>query len=101
MKTPHTKAYTYFTRYVLNGELHESTKIMALTNKSPDIQSIMKKLNSLGTEQFMLGTEIEVQKAIYKRGLSGTSIAQDWKLLDTMPYHSIEIENKVLNLLAN
>lgn len=101
MITPHKKAYTYFARYVINNELHESTKIIALTDKAPDISNIIQKLNSLSTAEFILGAEIDLKKAIYKRGIAGGCIATDWKILDNMPYHSVEIENKVLNLVAN
>lgn len=96
MKTPHTKAYIIINTYVLNGEVHESTKIVATMPGAPDIHSYIEKLNSLGSGQFRLVEEIPVQKAIYKRSISGSTIAVDWRLLDTFKHHTIEIGNKVL-----
>ncbi len=96
MKTPHTKAYLYITRNVINSEVQESTYILALMPGAPEIDTIMNRLNSIGKGEFRLVQELEVHKAIYKRGIAGGMIANDWRLLESMPFHSVEIDRKVL-----
>jgi hypothetical protein len=96
MKTPHTKAYTYIARTLVKGEVHESTYIVALLPTAPSIESYIDRLNGTNRGEYRLVQELEVHKAIYKRGLAGGMICTDWKLLEGMLFHSVEIERKVL-----
>lgn len=96
MKTPHTKAYTYIARNLVKGEVQESTYIVALLPTAPGIESYIDRLNGMNKGEYRLVEELPVHKAIYKRGLAGGMICTDWRLLEGMLFHSVEIDRKVL-----
>lgn len=96
MRTPHTKAYSYIARNVINGEVLESTYVIALLPTAPGIDQYIDRLNGLNKAEYRIVEEIPVSKAIFKRGIAGGMIATDWRLLEGMMFHSVEIERKVL-----
>lgn len=96
MRTPHTKAYTYIARKTINAEVLESTYIVAMMPSAPSIEMYIDKLNGINNGQYRVQEELPVHKAIYQRGLAGGMIAMDWKLLEGILFHSVEIERKVL-----
>jgi len=96
MKTPHTKAYSYIARNTVNGEVRESTYIIALLPTAPGINQYIDRLNTLANGDYRIVEELPVRTAIFKRGLAGGMIATDWRLLEGMMFHSVEVDRKVL-----
>lgn len=96
MKTPHTKAYSYIARNTINGEVLESTYIIAMLPTAPGINQYIDRLNALNKGDYRMVEELPVSKAIFKRGIAGGMIATDWRLLEGMMFHAVEIERKVL-----
>lgn len=88
------RAYSYkYSMVNYKGEPKTYLKYIAVA-PGVKIEELIKQWNVRGTssQSYELVEEIPLQTAIHKRGLFGSTIASDWKLLPHMPYVSIEVQ---------
>ncbi len=98
MKTPHHKAYEYHYYFVGTDGIPYVAKNYIAVVPGVDIEMLVKRWNlSAGHgRKYVLKGEVDLKTALYKRGVSGGTIANDWQLLDHMQFHGIEFEVKQL-----
>lgn len=99
--TPHNKAYLYQYNFVsFDGKPCIGKSVIALKPTAPAIHELIDSWNARKENAYTVLEELEVKKAIHMRGVRGGTINSDWKLLDTMQYHSIEISVQETKVLA-
>jgi len=103
MELPFTKAYIYESTYINYDSRKCTTKNIIVLKEGIDINSLITSWNDnrVLNGYHKLVEEIPVKKAIYKRGINGSSIFQDWKLLSNMPYCSLGIEIQYYEGIGN
>lgn len=94
MKMPHHKAYEYHYYFVNTKGIPCKAKNYIAICPGVDIEMLVKRWNlSAGAgRKYVLIGEVDLKMALYKRGVTGASIANDWKLIDHMQFHGIEWE---------
>ena len=94
MKTPHTKAFEYHYHFTGKDGIEYVSKNYLAICPMVDIEMLIKRWNlSAGKDRkYTLIGEVPLQTALYKRGIQGATIANDWKLIDHMQFHGIEWE---------
>ncbi len=98
-KSIHNRAYKYTNEFISHdGKKTVITSVIALVPGSKSIDELIQYWNNQPSKcKYTLLGEIPVKEALYTKGLRGGMIATDWKLLDTMPYHSVEISVDVID----
>lgn len=94
MKTPHHKAYEYHYHFTaIDGKRMIAKNYLAIT-PGVDINSVINRWNLTagnGREYKLIG-EVPLSTALYKRGVRGATIANDWKIIPELKFHGIEWE---------
>lgn len=94
MKTPHHKAYEYHYFFTGTDGVQYRAKNYIAVCPMVDIETLIRRWNlsaNHGRKYVLIG-EVDLKTALYKRGKTGASIANDWKLLDHMQFHGVEWE---------
>lgn len=95
MKTPHHKAFEYTYEFTdAKGVPCIARNYIAIC-PSVDIHSLVRRWNHAAriNQKYTLIGEVDLKTALYARSFkNGTSIINDWKLLDHMLFHSTTID---------
>lgn len=94
MKTPHHKAFEYHYHFTGKDGINYVSKNYLAIVPGVDIEMLVKRWNMAARKgrKYTLIGEVDLKMALYKRGVKGASIANDWKLVDHMQFHGIEWE---------
>lgn len=99
MKVLHTNAHEFTcesTNY--KGEHQISTNYIALM-PGVNIHELIRKWNLRGGTRYIYKycKELDLQMAMTAKSITGRTIMNDWKFLDTLNYHSVVMEVKKLD----
>lgn len=94
MQTPHHKAYEYNYTFVDHNGINCIARNYIAICHGVDIHSLVTRWNQISTnnQNYELVGEVDLKTALYARSPKGATIANDWKLLDHMQFHSVLIE---------
>lgn len=94
MKTPHHKAFEYHYYFIGTDGIQYVAKNYIAIVPGVDIEMLVKRWNLAAgkNRKYILKGEVDLKTALYKRGVAGGTIANDWQILDHMQFHGIEFE---------
>ena len=90
MKTFHTKAVKYKTIGTDHkGNAYVAESVLAFDHRT-DPKALIQSWNRSHIK-YVMGEELDIKTAIHLKSKSGTTIANDCKLIDNLPFHSVEL----------